>query len=126
MKLNPTDMKPIYVQIAEGIEDDILNGVLEEGSECYSQYQISRMFNINPATAAKGINILVQEGILYKVRGLGMHVSKGAKTMIRRKRHPDIAESARKLVLDAEKLGIGRDELIKIIRDVTIPEKEDK
>ena len=108
MKLNPTDMKPIYVQIAEGIEDDILNGVLEEGSECYSQYQISRMFNINPATAAKGINILVQEGILYKVRGLGMHVSKGAKTMIRRKRHPDIAESARKLVLDAEKLGIGR------------------
>jgi DNA-binding transcriptional regulator YhcF (GntR family) len=55
-----------------------------------------------------------------------MHVSKGAKTMIRRKRHPDIAESARKLVLDAEKLGIGRDELIKIIRDVTIPEKEDK
>ena len=80
------------------------------------------MFNINPATAAKGINILVQEGILYKVRGLGMHVSKGAKTMIRRKRHPDIAESARKLVLDAEKLGIGRDELIKIIRDVTIPE----
>jgi DNA-binding transcriptional regulator YhcF (GntR family) len=126
MKLNPTDMKPIYVQIAEGIEDDILNGVLEEGSECYSQYQISRMFNINPATAAKGINILVQKGILYKVRGLGMHVSKGAKTMIRRKRHPDIAESARKLVLDAEKLGIGRDELIKIIRDVTIPEKEDK
>jgi len=126
MKLNPMDIKPIYIQIAEGIEDDILNGILEEGSECYSQYQISRMFNINPATAAKGINLLVQEGILYKVRGLGMHVSKGAKAMIRRKRHPAIAESVRKLVLEAEKLNISKEELIQMIRDVTIPEKEDQ
>ncbi|HOQ76617.1 MAG TPA: GntR family transcriptional regulator [Thermoclostridium sp.] len=126
MNLNTTDIKPIYIQIAEGIEDDILNGVLQEESECYSQYQISRMFNINPATAAKGINILVQEGILYKVRGLGMHVSKGAKAMICEKRRPAIAESVRKLLLEAEKLDISKEELIQMIRDATIPEKEDK
>jgi DNA-binding transcriptional regulator YhcF (GntR family) len=126
MKLNPTDLKPIYIQIAEGIEDDILNGVLEEGNECYSQYQISKMFNINPATAAKGINILVQEGILYRVRGLGMHVSKGAKAMIRQKRRPAIAESIRKLVLEAVKLDISKEELIQMINDVIIPKKEDQ
>jgi len=125
MKFDPADLKPIYLQIAEGIEDDILNGLLEEGKECYSQYEISRMFNINPATAAKGINLLVQEGILYKVRGLGMHVSKGAKAMIRAKRRPAIAESVRQLVLEAEKLGISKDELIRMIQETTIPEKED-
>jgi transcriptional regulator, GntR family len=125
MKLNPADIKPIYIQIAEGIEDDILNGILEEGSECYSQYQISRMFNINPATAAKGINILVQEGILYKVRGLGMHVSKGAREMIREKRRPAIAECVRKLVMEAQKLNISREELISMIREAEIPRKEE-
>lgn len=125
MKFDPADVKPIYLQIAEGIEDDILNGLLEEGKECYSQYQISKLFNINPATAAKGINILVQEGILYKVRGLGMHVSKGAKAMISQKRRPAIAESVRKLVLEAKRLDISKDELIRMIHDVTISEKED-
>lgn len=126
MQFDPSDLKPIYLQIAEGIEDDILNGLLEEGKECYSQYQISKMFNINPATAAKGINMLVQEGILYKVRGLGMHVSKGAKAMISQKRRPAIAESIRKLVLEANRLDISKEELIRMIQDVDISEKEER
>lgn len=66
MKIDQSSIKPIYVQISEGIEDDILNGLLTENEKSYSQYQIADMFNVNPATAAKGIHLLVEEGILFK------------------------------------------------------------
>lgn len=126
MKLNPSDLKPIYIQISEGIEDDILNGLLAEESECYSQYQIAKLLNINPATAAKGISLLVQEGILYKVRGLGMHVSKGAGDAIRKKRRQQfMTESIVNTVQDAKKLGISKDELKEMIDGVSLPKKEE-
>ena len=60
------------MQIAEWLETEILGGVIECDQKVYSQYQLAEMFNINPATAAKGINLLADERILYKKRGLGM------------------------------------------------------
>lgn len=127
MTLNTHDMRPLYLQIAEGIEDDILNGLLAEESECYSQYQISRQFNINPATAAKGINVLVSEGILYKVRGLGMHIAKGAKSMIQKKRREQfLNETLRTLVLEAYKLSITKEEIKRMIDGIHLPEKGDE
>lgn len=67
------------MQIAEGIEDDIIKGVLKEGDQSYSQLTISKELNVNPATAAKGINVLVHKGILEKQRGLSMIVAAGAR-----------------------------------------------
>ncbi|WP_308781617.1 GntR family transcriptional regulator, partial [uncultured Clostridium sp.] len=78
MKIKLDDSKPIYLQIAEGIEDDILNGFLEEESQVMSTTQFSEIYGINPATSRKGMNILVEEGILYKKRGIGMFVKSGA------------------------------------------------
>lgn len=127
MNLNSNDLRPLYLQIAEGIEDDILKGILVEDAECYSQYQISRQFNINPATAAKGINVLVSEGMLYKVRGLGMHISKGAKAVIQKKRkHQFLNETLRTLVLEASKLNISKEDIKNMIDGINIPEKEDE
>lgn len=112
MLIKPNSMKPIYIQIAEGIEDDILNEIIQEDTQAYSQYQISKQYNINPATAAKGINLLVQEGILYKKRGFGMYVIKGAKDMIIKKRKGYFFESTiNELLLEAEKLGISTDDI---------------
>jgi GntR family transcriptional regulator len=111
-------LKPIYVQIAEGIEDDILNGLLNEDEQSYSQYQIAKQFNVNPATAAKGINLLVTEEILYKKRGLGMHVSVGARKMIQGKRKEKFFSSVLKeLLIEAKKLDISKQELKKMIDD---------
>ena len=126
MNINTNDLKPLYLQIAESIEDDILKGILKEEGECYSQYQISREFNINPATAAKGINVLVSEGILYKVRGLGMHISKGAKAMIQKKRKEQfLNETLKTIVLEAYKLNITKEEIKSMIDGVEISDKED-
>lgn len=118
MKIELESLKPIYLQIADGIEDDILNGILSEDEQAYSQYQISKQFNINPATAAKGINLLVSEGILYKKRGLGMHVSINAKEMIQEKRKKlFLSNTLKELITEARKLNINKDELIRMISE---------
>ncbi len=118
MRLNQTDVRPIYLQIAEGIEDDILDGLLQEEGQAYSQYQIAKQFGINPATAAKGINQLVQRSILYKVRGRGMFVSKGARIEIMNERKSAFSKTfIKSLLMEANKLGITKNELIKMIEN---------
>jgi len=118
MFLSNDSTKPIYIQIAEQIEDEILTKVLAEGSQVYSTNQISSLYQINPATAGKGINLLVDEGILYKKRGLGMFVAEGAVKLIQKKRRLSFYNDYLiKTLTEAEKLGITKDELVNMIRN---------
>ena len=80
------DQSLIYLQIAKMLEDDILRGVYREEEQVPSTNELARGYNINPATAAKGINLLVADGILYKKRGIGMFVSRGAGETVKQKR----------------------------------------
>ncbi len=118
MKVDFNQLVPIYIQIADAIEDDILAGKLLEGDKCYSQIVIARELNINPATAAKGIRLLVERGILDKVRGQAMTVKEGAVEKIKaRKVEETLGEMINAVVLEARKLGIGQEELIVKMRD---------
>ena len=81
-----TQEKSIYIQISEMIENDILRDILCEEERVPSTNELAKLYAINPATAAKGINILVEAGIVYKKRGIGMFVAKGAKEVIQKKR----------------------------------------
>lgn len=113
MKKKFNDRRPIYLQIAEAIEDDILTGKLQEGEQCYSQLQLAKELDINPATAAKGIRVLVDRGILNKVRGQAMTVKKNASEKIRkRKMEQGIDEKLQELVQEARKLGVSKDILV--------------
>ncbi|MCD7824712.1 MAG: GntR family transcriptional regulator [Clostridiaceae bacterium] len=112
MKLNFNNVIPIYIQIADAIEDDILSGKLKEGENCYSQIQLAKELNINPATAAKGIRVLVERGVLQKVRGQAMTVNQDAVSMIKqRKMDQMLSELIQNLVSEAKKLDIGMNEL---------------
>src|SRR6266496_786143 len=71
--------RPIFVQIAERIETDMIAGELAEEAQVPSTNQFASFYQINPATAAKGVNLLVDQGMLYKKRGLGMYVAPGAR-----------------------------------------------
>lgn len=118
MKIDFNDVVPIYVQIADGIEDDILSGKLQEGDHCYSQVVIAKELNINPATAAKGIRLLVDRGVLQKVRGQAMTVKEDAVEMIKkRKTDETLAGMIETLVLEARKLEISREELMQKIAE---------
>ena len=119
MQLNLNGNKPLYIQIAEGIEEDIIDNILQEGEKAYSQYQVAGEYGINPATAAKGIKLLEQESVLFKKRGLGMFVSEGAKNVILEKRK-DIFETEiiAEMLKEAGKLGLKKEDIIKIIHGI--------
>lgn len=111
-----TREKSIYLQISEMIENDILRDILLEEERVPSTNELARLYTINPATAAKGINILVESGVLYKKRGIGMFVSKGAKEKIMTQRKEQFYDHYIKtLIAEAQRLGITREELITMI-----------
>ncbi|NKI24032.1 GntR family transcriptional regulator [Paenibacillus dendritiformis] len=111
------DNRPIFVQIAERIEDDIIEGRLPEESPVPSKNQFASFYQINPATAAKGVNLLADEGILYKKRGIGMFVAAGARALLLAKRKKRFYEQyVVTMIREAEKLGMTTDQLIDMIR----------
>ena len=116
MQQRLTEDKSIYLQISQMIETDILRGILLEEERVPSTNELAKLYTINPATAAKGINLLVDEGILYKKRGIGMFVAAGATEMIRSRRKQEFYEvRLAELLAEAKSLGITRDELIEQI-----------
>lgn len=105
--------KSIYVQIAEIIENEIILGNLKEGEQAPSTNQFANIYNINPATAGKGLNLLVEEEILYKKRGIGMFVSEGARKKIINKRQSIFyKEVLPQIIEEADRLEISLDEII--------------
>lgn len=111
------DGKPIFVQIAELIENDIVDGVLAEESQVPSTNDFAAFHRINPATAAKGVNRLVDNGILYKKRGIGMFVATGARAVLVDRRREDFFEQfVRPLVGEARKLGIDGGQLAAMLQ----------
>ncbi|MDO9398566.1 MAG: GntR family transcriptional regulator [Herbiconiux sp.] len=110
------ESRPIFVQIAELIENDIIGGSLPEETQVPSTNEFAAFHRINPATAGKGVNLLVDEGILYKKRGIGMFVAQGARDRLIAKRRDEFrSEFVGPLVAEAAKLGISRAQLIDMI-----------
>lgn len=116
MQINFDDERPIFIQIAEWIEDAILSGAFPEETQIPSITEFSVNYRINPATALKGINILVDEGIVYKKRGIGMFVTTGAVEKLKEKRKEQFYDNfIRKLVDEAKRLEISIDEVINML-----------
>lgn len=112
-----TQEKSIYLQIAEMIETDILRDILLEEERVPSTNELAKLYAINPATAAKGVNILVDEGVLYKKRGIGMFVSAGAKEAILSRRKNEFYDNyVKKLLEEAASIGLGKEEVIQLIQ----------
>ena len=108
---------PIFLQIAEQLSADIVDGSLAEGGRVPSTNEFAAFYRINPATAAKGINMLVDDGILEKRRGIGMFVVAGARDRLIQMRRKEFAEQyVDPLLAEARRLGIEADELIALIK----------
>lgn len=113
-----SDQSLIYLQIAQMLEDDILRGVYREEEQVPSTNELAREYGINPATAAKGINLLVAEGVLYKRRGIGMFVAPGAAAAVKEKRRRALGEEyVLPLLREAKSLGLDKEELLAMVRE---------
>lgn len=111
------ESRPIFIQIAEQIENDIISGVLPEEAQVPSTNEYATFYRINPATAGKGVNLLVDTGVLYKKRGIGMFVTEGSRaTIIASRREKFQSEFVRPLVIEAQNLGIAETELTDMIK----------
>ena len=117
MKLILNEDEPIFIQISKAIEDEILTDNIKEDEQVPSTTELSRLYNINPATVLKGMNILVDKNILYKKRGLGMFVNSGAKNTIKLLRKESFKNKVIKnLIEEANKLEIDKDGLLEMIK----------
>lgn len=116
MQVHPSIDKPIFFQIAEQLEDSIFTGVFPEETKIPSTNEVAALLNINPHTVLKGMNLLVDEDIIYKKRGLGMFVKTGAVEKIRQKRQGQFYEQyIAALIREAEKLQMSKEDIIALI-----------
>jgi len=110
--------RPLFLQIAESVEDSIIDGSLAEEAQAPSTNELAAFYRINPATAAKGVNMLVDKGVIHKRRGIGMFVSPGARDLLLAERRTVFADRFVEPLLDeARKLGLGADDLGQLIRE---------
>ncbi len=112
------DGTPLFAQIADRLAEDIADGSLAEGDRAPSSNELAAFYRINPATAAKGINVLIDDGLLEKRRGVGMFVAAGARQRLLDGRRQQFAERyVLPLVVEADRLGIGTDALVALVRE---------
>lgn len=110
--------KALFIQIAEQIEDQILDGSLEEESKAPSTNELAAFYRINPATAAKGVAMLTEKGVLYKQRGIGMFVATGARATLLTERRSAFADRyIDPLLAEARTLGLGAEDLATLLRE---------
>ena len=111
---------PLLAQIAERLAEEIADGGLAEGERVPSMNELAAFYRINPATAAKGLNLLADDGLLEKRRGIGMFVASGARKRLLAQRRDQFADRyVEPLLTEAARLGIGIDELVALIKEST-------
>ena len=118
MRLNFESEKPIFIQIADEIEEAIFVGAFEEDTQIPSTTEISTNLKINPATVLKGMNRLLEDEIIYKKRGVGVFVCKGAVEKITNKRRTEFYNTyIASMIEEANKLGLSKTELMGYIEE---------
>ena len=120
------DQTSIYLQIVQNLENDLLRGIYLEEEQVPSTNELARIYNINPATAAKGVNLLAAEGILYKKRGIGMFVASGACEKVRAKRKSAfVNDYVKEMVRESRRLNISAEELLELVACAAGEEREE-
>lgn len=119
--------RPLFIQIAEQIEDAILHGAYAEDTQVPSTNELASFHRINPATAAKGLQMLVDKQTLYKRRGVGMFVSPGAPAAIRKERQAVFSTRfITPLIAEARAIGLTGAELTKLVAEASATQEEGK
>jgi DNA-binding transcriptional regulator YhcF (GntR family) len=111
------DTEPLFLQIAQWLEDKIVTGQLQTDEQIPSTTELSQTLKINPATVRKGVNLLVEKGLVYKKRGMGMFVAENATENVRDDRRVKFYDDyIAPLLAEAQRLGLSRADLIEMLK----------
>ncbi len=117
--------RALFLQIAESVEDSIIDGALAAEAQAPSTNELAAFYRINPATAAKGIAMLTEKGVLYKRRGIGMFVAAGARELLLAERRDAFAARyLDPLLAEARKLGLSPDDLGRLLTERAATQSE--
>jgi len=120
VKSNFDDTKPIFQQLADMIADEIIDNELKEGDQIPSTTELSKFYQINRATAQKGLATLVADGLVYKKRGVGMFVAEGArKTLLAERQQEFYKQYVQPMIDEAKRIHLSEEEIIHFIKEVT-------
>ena len=113
------DRSPIYRQIADRIVADVLNGTLQADEQVMSTNDYAAFYRINPATAAKAFQLLVDDGVLYKKRGIGMFVTPDARKQLReRHRERFFTDVVDPMIEEAGAIDIPINEIVRYLQNL--------
>lgn len=116
------ETRPLFLQVASQLEGQIVDGSMAEETQVPSINELAAFNRINPATALKGVSLLVDAGVLYKRRGIGMFVSSGARArLLAARRESFRADFVRPLLTEATKLALTPHEVAAMIREEAGP-----
>jgi DNA-binding transcriptional regulator YhcF (GntR family) len=111
------DTEPLFIQIAQWLEDRIVTGQIQADEQIPSTTELSQVLKINPATVRKGVNLLVEKGLVYKKRGMGMYVAEHATEHVRDDRRVKFYDDyIAPLLAEAQRLGLSRADLIEMLK----------
>lgn len=108
-----SENKPIYLQIADDICEQILSGKLEPAARIPSVREWGATIGVNPNTVARSYDELTDRGVIFQKRGIGFFVSESAReAILRAEKQKFITEELPELIKRANLLGINLKELI--------------
>jgi DNA-binding transcriptional regulator YhcF (GntR family) len=118
---------PIYLQIKEEIENAVISNALKEDEIVPSIRTLAQQYRLNPQTISNAVSELLNEGLLYKKRGIGMFVQKGARKILRKRKSEEFRKNdLKKIILKGKSLGISKQELMEILESIYVQEEEVK
>lgn len=116
--IDATSSTPIYEQIIDGVKEAIIKGLIEPGEKLPSVRELARMMTINPNTIQKAYQELERQKVTVTVRGKGTFVSEDYKPRKDEEKMEELRELFKKGIIDAYYMGIDKEELLKIIKEL--------
>mgnify|MGYP005991046273 CR=1 FL=1 len=104
---------PIYVQLYQTVVSRILDGMLKEGEALPSVRNVAAEYQLNPVTISKAYQMLQDENIVEKQRGIGLFIIEGSKSKIlQRERTSFLKQEWPKVIKKIERLELSVEQLL--------------
>lgn len=109
--------RPVYLQIVEKIQMDIVSGVYKAGDKLPSVRDLAATAAVNPNTMQKALSYLEQTGLIYTNRTIGRFISEDRNLLLKAKKDLascEVSEFLKKM----HKFGFTKEEVLNLVNEI--------